>query len=339
VQRHTSAANHIPPAVARAFYTVADSRYFLGAVALLNSLRLVGHDEPVFLVDAGLTPAQRHLMADHATLIPAPLGAAAVFLTPIGPLEQPAEVAILLDADIIVTRPLTALIEAARDGRFVAFSDPNHDRFFPEWSGALELGPLRRQPYVNAGALFFPDSLGHRLLGPWIEGQAKVGLEQTRYGKGGLSDPFYFADQDVLNAIVAARLEPDEIMTLEQRLAPHPPFAGLRLVDGKGLLCRYADDAEPFLLHHVLAKPWLKATRTSIYSLLLSRLLLGADVALRLEPGQLPLRLRAGWLARADRGRADLQASVYAHARRQLGRLAIRTRFAAWRRKHAVSRN
>ena len=31
-----------------AFYTVADARYFLGAVGMINSLRLVGHDEPIF---------------------------------------------------------------------------------------------------------------------------------------------------------------------------------------------------------------------------------------------------------------------------------------------------
>jgi hypothetical protein len=333
-----AAADRATPAVARAFYTVADSRYFLGAVALLNSLRLVGHDEPIFLVDVGLTPGQRSLLADHATLIPAPKGEAAVFLTPLGPMQYPASVAVLLDADIIVTRSLTDLIDAARGGRFVAFSDPNHDRFFPEWSGTLELGPLRRHPYINAGALFFPDSLGRRLLHLWSEAQAKVGLEQTRYGKGGLSDPFYFADQDVLNAIVAARLEQGEIMALEQRLAPHPPFGGLRLVDRESLVCRYPDGVQPFLLHHVLGKPWLKATRTSIYSLLLSRLLLASDVALRLEPGQLPLRLRAGWLAGADRERANAQAFVYAHARRQLGRLGIRTRLTAWRRRHAVPR-
>ena len=36
-----------------AFYCVADERYFLGAVGLVNSLRLVGHDEPVVCSTAG----------------------------------------------------------------------------------------------------------------------------------------------------------------------------------------------------------------------------------------------------------------------------------------------
>jgi hypothetical protein len=92
------------------------------------------------------------------------------------------------------------------------------------------------------------------------------------------------------------------------------------------------------LLHHFLAKPWLKATRSNIYSLLLPRLLLAPDVALRLEPEQLPLRLREGRLAATDRGRANLQAFVYENGRKQLGRFGIRTRLAAWRRRHAAAR-
>ena len=35
------------------FYTVADARFWLGAVALVNSLRLVGHKEPVVVLDLG----------------------------------------------------------------------------------------------------------------------------------------------------------------------------------------------------------------------------------------------------------------------------------------------
>jgi hypothetical protein len=326
--------------LASAFYSVSDSRHFLGAVALLNSIRLTGHDQPMFVVDAGLTPEQRNLIAGHATLIPAPEGVPAVFLKQSGPTEYPASVAVLLDADIIVVRPLTEPIEVARRGRLVAFvnNEPNHDRFFPEWSSTLGLGPLRRQPYLAAGQLFVADSIGRRLLKLWSEGQAKVGIQGTRWGKGRLSDPFYFADQDVLNAIVAAELEPDEIRFVEHRLAPHPPFTDLCLIDRDRLLCHYPDGARPFVLHHILAKPWLKATRTTIYSLLLPRLLLAPDVALRLPPDQLPLRLREGWLANADRGRANAQAFFFSHARKQLSRFGIRTRLAARRRRHGVAR-
>jgi hypothetical protein len=328
-----------------AFYSVCDSHHFPGLVALLNSLRLVGHDEPVLVVDAGLTPDQRSLIANHVMLIPAPEDVPVVLLSPVGPSEYPASVAILLDADIIVVRPLTDLIDVARGGRLVGFvnNEPNHDRFFQEWSSALGLGPLRRQPYLNAGQLFIPSSLSRRLLELWSEAQAKVGMEGTRYGKGRLSDPFYFADQDVLNAVVSSGFAPDEISILEHRLAPHPPFAGLRLVDRDRLLCAYPDGARPFLLHHILAKPWLKATPTNVYSLLLPRLLLAPDVALRLRPAQLPLRLREGWLARADRRRANAQTFLYFHARAQLSRFGIRTRIrtsvAARRQRRAAARS
>jgi hypothetical protein len=325
-----AAAVEFAPNLPCAFYSVSDSRFFLGAVALINSLRLVGHDEPIFIVDTGLTPEQRRRLADHVTLIPASPGEASVLVTPFGPSIRPAEVQILIDADIIVTQPLTDFIEAARAGRIVAFiePEPTHDRSFQEWAARLRLPKLRRQPYLNAGQLFVPASLGRRLYPLWTEGQRKVNLKETRYGKARLSDPFYFADQDVLNALLAGRFEVDELMLAEHRLAPHYPFPGLDLVDATRLTCRYADGTEPFLLHHILAKPWLKATRTSVYSLLLPRLLMAPDVVLQLEPRQLPLRLREGPWAAADRRRAHLQALIYAHLRRQVGRFGVRTRIA-----------
>jgi hypothetical protein len=318
------------PAVECAFFAISDRKFFLGAVALLNSLRLVGHTEPIFLVDAGLTPKQREMIAQHVTLIAAPKDVPPMLLKMVGPLKQPAAVAILLDVDVIVVRQLTELIAAARDGRLVAFinNEPNHDRFFADWSSTLGLEPLRRQPYLASGQLFVPESLSPRLLQPWKEGQTKIDIRRTLLGRGTLSDPFYFPDMDVFNAVVAAYLEPDEILAVEHRLAPLPPFQGLRLIDMDRLLCRYPDGVHPFLLHHVLAKPWLKATRTNIYSLLLSRLLLGPDVALRLEPEQLPLRLREGSLAHVDRRRANVQALVYTEARKQLGKFGIRARIA-----------
>lgn len=323
-----------------AFYCVSNSQHFLGAVALLNSLRLLGHDEPIFLVDAGLTPEQKRAVSDHVTLIAAPGGVVPVLLAPFGPIERPAEVAILLDADIIVVHPLRGLAEEARLGRLVAFvnNPPNGDRFFAEWRSTLSLGPLRRHPYLNAGQLVVPDSLGRTLFKGWIEGQAKIDVQRTRYGKATLSDPFYFADQDVFNAVVASSLQASQVVTLEHRLAPHPPFSDLRILDEQRLLCQYSDGVRPFVLHHTLGKPWLKATRSNAYSLLFPRLLLASDVALRLRPEDVPLRLRPGRLAAADRRRAGVQAVVYSSARRELGRLRVRTRLRNWRHRYAATR-
>ncbi len=55
-----------------AFYCVSDARYFLGAVAMINSLRLNGHREPIYLLDAGLSDDQRELLAAEATIVKAP---------------------------------------------------------------------------------------------------------------------------------------------------------------------------------------------------------------------------------------------------------------------------
>ena len=50
------------------FYTIADSTFFVGAVALLNSLRLTGNDGELVLVDCGLTARQRELLSPHCRL-------------------------------------------------------------------------------------------------------------------------------------------------------------------------------------------------------------------------------------------------------------------------------
>jgi hypothetical protein len=317
----------------QAFYTVSDRRYFLGTVALLNSLRLLGHSDPVFLVDAGLSDEQRDLIAGHVTLIPAPKAVPAFFLKVLGPLSYPADVAMLLDADVIVVRPLDELIDAARTGRMVAFinNEPNHDRFFADWAQMLGLGPLQRRAYLANGQLWIPRSMNTRVLQPWRDAQHKVDIRRTCLGRGTLMDPFYFPDMDVFNAIVSAHLEPDEVLAYEHRLAPHPPFAELALIDKRRLVCRYPDGTQPFLLHHILDKPWLKPTRANAYSRLLPRLLLAPDVSLRLEPELLPVRLREGWLAAGSRVRANAQATVFSETRRQVGRLEIRTRLRARR--------
>ncbi len=65
----TGAAGGPATIAGAAFYCVADERYFLGAAALISSLRLHGHTEPIFLLDCGLTPAQRRMLAREATIV------------------------------------------------------------------------------------------------------------------------------------------------------------------------------------------------------------------------------------------------------------------------------
>jgi hypothetical protein len=286
-----------------AFYCVSSDKFFLGAVAMLNSLRLQGHTEPVFLLDCGLTPAQRELLEPHVILVTAPSDAPPYLRKTEAPLRHPAEVMVLIDADMIVTRPLGELIEKAAAGQVVAFKT-ERSRFFPEWEKLLDLGPIRRQPSLSSGLVLLGGAMRDvlRLLN---DRQRRVEFE-LGYGHANVPDyPFLMLDQDVLNAILASRVDPELIVALDNRLAPDQPFAGLRLLDQKTLRCAYVDDdAEPYVLHQLgLAKPWLERTREDIYSRLLARLLAGPDVTVEVPDEELPVRMRRGLLGRAERAR------------------------------------
>ena len=335
----TTPASGAPESAAPvAFYAVADRRHFVGAVALLNSLRLVGHDEPLFLVDAGLTDDQRERLAPHVTLLPAPEGMPPVYMAPIGPSARPADVEIVIDADIIAVRRLDELIDAARSGRVVGFVNipPNDGRYFPEWWALLGRDePPPRRPYLNAGLFVFPRPIADRLLPPWLELQEAIDYGRTRYGKAKLDDPFYFADQDVVNALFSVSLADDEIDVRDYRLAPHVPLAGVRIVDRDRLVCEHADGVRPFVLHHTMTKPWLAPTVPNAYSRLLPRLLLAPDVLIRLRPEELPLRLREGRAAAVASRVSGAGVAARRFARRQLGRFGIRTRLAALRARRA----
>jgi hypothetical protein len=312
-----------------AFYCTTDARHYLGAVGLLNSLRLVGHREPFVVCDCGLTQVQREELAPHAEVIAAPEGIAPMMLKPVAPLARPADVMVILDADVIVTRSLAPFIEMAASGKIVAFANDNPHRHFPEWGELLEIAAPRRQTYVASGHLFVDSGLGRTLLERFVACQARIDVTGTLLSRGSTpANPFHYPDMDVLNAVLASEFAPEDLVAADYRLAPHAPFAGVRLVDPSRLRCTYRDGTEPYVLHHVLRKPWLARTARNIYSLLLPRLLLGEDVQLRIARADVPLRLRTGRLARADRRLSDLQAAASPYVR---GNLGIRPRLEDWR--------
>jgi hypothetical protein len=286
-----------PPA---AFYCVSSREYFPGAVALLNSLRLLGHREPLFVLDCGLDPVQAELFAPHATLVPAPSGVEPTLFKGLAPLAHPAGVMVLLDADMIVTRPLSDLMERAAEGRIVAFKT-GRDRFFAEWGPLLGLGPIRRQRYLSSGFLCAGHGVGTEVLRLVTDLQARIDPDVLWWGRGRPGEPFCFGDQDVLNAVLSSRVQPDRIIALENRLLSELPFEGLRVIDAPRLRCAYPDGVEPYLVHHILYKPWLDAVYYTAYARLLTRLLFGPDIPLRLDRHYVPLRLRTGlgaWVAR-----------------------------------------
>jgi hypothetical protein len=302
-----------------AFYAVGNADYFLGLVGLVNSLRLVGHREQIYVADCGFAESQRRRLTGHVTLVDPPRADSPHLQKTTAPLAHPADVMILIDADMIVVRRLDELVEQARRGKLVAFVDDVASRFDPRWSELLGLEPVRRHPYVNSGLVVLERATGIPLLERLAADCIRIDATRGFRGSGDPEYPFYYLDQDVLNAILAT-CEEERLDLRDHALAPIPPFRGLQILDEGSLRCSYDDGREPFVLHHVLRKPWLDATPWSIYSRLLTRLLLRPDVALPIRREDVPLRLRPGPAGWAEKRRSALQSTV----RGVRGRLGLR---------------
>jgi hypothetical protein len=194
----------------------------------------------------------------------------------------------------------------------------DHDRFFTKWS-SLGLGVPQPRPYVNAGHLIVSSETASEFLPLFVELQSHIDVGRSCYGTAGdSSSPLYFADQDILNALLCTRYD-GFVMRVEHRLAPIPPFSGLEITDQGRLQCSYADGTKPYLLHHILRKPWLSVTKASPYTVLFTRLVTSADVPVRLDHRDIPLRLRDSPFASIDRARASVQVEARARLRGKLG--------------------
>lgn len=282
-----------------AFFCISNEQHFLGLAALVNSLWDVGHHERIYVTDCGLSEAQRQSLPGHVTLIPAPSGYAPTLLKTYGPLAIDPDVAILLDADVIVLRPMTELI---RD-KAIFFRDPLSERFHPEWS-RLGFCPLRPKPYVSAGHVVIPRSSG--LMPFWRDATERL-LEVVRADPSSCltpSDPFFLSEQDALNALLCS-IEPERYLIVDE--VAYWPFE------------RSPDRAR--LLHHILDKPWQTALRSTPYSRQMTRLLAAGPV--RVPQQEIPPWLRDGLVGDLSR-----QSRSARHTMRSLlrGRLGIRER-------------
>jgi hypothetical protein len=286
--------------------------FFLGAVAMINSLRILGHSEPIFVLDCGLSTAQRDILSAGATVVAAPDDSTPFLLKTVAPLRHPAEVMVLIDADIIVTRSLRNLIDHASQDRVVAV-EHGQDRYFPEW-GELTGGTARHRRYVSSSLVLLGGPVGGRVVQTMDSLQRRIDIERTPYSGplpsfaslgGSFPDtdphhPFYFADQDVLNAVLATEVEDDQVDVLDRRAEAITPFTGLRLIDESTLRCAFEDGTEPYAVHHFMpTKPWLEPTIPGVYSRLMSRLLRARDVEIRVPHRALPAHLRPGLIAAA----------------------------------------
>jgi hypothetical protein len=292
---------NLPPT---AFYAMSSNVYFLGAVGMVNSLRLTGHDQPIYLLDLGLEPAQRELLAGEVTLVEPPAQGEPWLMKTIAPLAHPAEVMVQIDVDMVVTRHLGELIERARSGRVVAFEN-DLQRWRPEWGELLDLGELEPRPYLCSGFVAMGADPGIEVLETVADRQTRADFERSFFAANDPDYPLLYLDQDVLNAVLAARVERERVDSLPRLMAPRlfdPP----QVLDAEGLLVRFDDGLEPWVVHHILpAKPWLKPMHEGAYSKLLQRCLIGPDLAIRVPEDMVPLRMRTGAIASLERRRVD----------------------------------
>ena len=98
----------------------------------------------------------------------------------------------------------------------------------PEWGELLDLGTARRRDYLSSAAICVERSLGVEVLDLMQERQRVVDFELTHWRRDRPGYAFTFADQDVFNAILATRIDPERVVALDQRLAatPRSPACG-----------------------------------------------------------------------------------------------------------------
>ena len=285
-------------------FTMGSEHYFLGVVALLNSLRLTGHTMPLTVLDAGLAGWQRGLLEPHCDLRDA-RPELSVFLQKMdAPLASDADVVLMLDSDMIVCGSLAPVIGDARSGKVCAFRDSEQEarqRWFAEWEELFALrSPLRKEHYVNAGVVVVSTRRTPEFLPRWSEVCESVADQPMLWNSAGPSDPLWLADQDPLNALLQSELPPGSTVRY--------PLPGMTLgasnlaqvqVDDRTRLGCSCDGAPVTVLHAVgVVKPWQprarREYRRTAYTILLRRLLAGSDVELRVPSQHLPRRFRPG---------------------------------------------
>lgn len=206
------------PAPARAFVTLADGRYAIGAMALARSLARVSEAPLVALHSDSETPARLAHLPNLTCRRVAPLEnpnaigqarfRAAYTKLRVFELTEFGRI-VFLDADCVVLKPIDALFEG--DGFLAA----------PDWGEALA-------PGFNSGVFAFTPS-------PALRDRVLAAAASMTSADGG--------DQGLLNAVLGGevRLLPPEFNTLKRLPVHHPQLV---------------NPAETKVLHFVGRKPW-----------------------------------------------------------------------------------
>jgi hypothetical protein len=296
-----------------AFYCTADTGHFLGLVALVNSLRLLGHDEQIYVLDCGFDEWQRQLLERETLVVAAAPETTAMMSKTVLPRAHPAEVMVVVDVDVIFTRRIDELVDqAGRTAKPVLFLNDRTDRFYPDW-WKLGYGEPVPHPYLASGQFVLPAGTGLPFLDIYAEALLRRLEDPALEGNGRPEDPFFYPDMDVLNALVGPALPLDSFVLADESTVAYWPFTNVRVLDETTLAVEGPGGVRPILLHHILAKPWITAVASTAYSHLMVRLLSRDDVAIHVPPNLVPRHLRQGLSAALARvlvdGRARLRQS------------------------------
>ena len=285
------------------YFTICDERYFLGTVALLNSLRLAGNEGPLVVLDRGMSASQRSRLDGRARIVSIDKDGAPTWMLKAFPRYFDTNgVVVIIDSDMIVTRSLRYVIDHANAGQICAYPDhvSQWDRSFAQWESSLGLrAPLRHQVYLNSGFIALSTQRWPHFLERYAEllDLAPVGSVFT--GATDDTDPFWAADQDVFNALMMSEIPSDEIQILPAEDEVHPDaLKDVAVIEPSTLECRI-DGVRPAILHYSMRpkawdrRAWIRIRRDA-YVRLFPRVVCADDVPVRVDPAQLPIWLRPG---------------------------------------------
>ncbi len=283
------------------FFTMADSENFIGLLALVGSLRLQGHDDPLTVLDLGFTADQRSVLEGLCDTVHVDgiAGRHPWFLAPY-PYRLHAEgVVVYIDSDVIVTSRLDHAFVAARRGMLCAASDPAR-RWFADWGPIFGLQrPLRRQVYVSAAFVAFSTMQFPHLLRRWWECCDHL-AQRLGSPPSDRTNPIALPDQDALNALLMSEEPAGSIELLPQNAAAQGPseLARTTVVDLSRLECRHAGQQTMLLHAYGRPKPWQsnawRNLRRTAYVRCLRRLLNRSDAPVYVDTRTLPVWLRPG---------------------------------------------
>jgi hypothetical protein len=298
------AAPNLEQAVA--FFSVTNSRYFPGCVALLNSLRLTGHDHDLVFGDCGLTREQRALLDSESRLVHLDAdGARDPVLLKCFPAELGFEgVVVIIDSDMIVTDSLNEVLTFAARGMICAVVDPEADRRFPEWETLFGLAqPPRHQEYVSSGFVAWSTVHWPQLLGRWRELCERVPAQATLAHGAANSEALSQGDQDALNALLMTEVPPEALHLLADEERPVWRNTRVRVLEESTLACEFDGHRTKLLHADGSSKPWQPRVwwriRHDAYVRLLRRLLFANDAAVPLSRRDVPIWLRPGLVGTA----------------------------------------